>query len=207
MSVNDDVVIDDDETTSKSKFEMPASMRSAYGKWQTWPMWARIVSGIGAGYLSLAVLTSVRHAATGGDDGGAAAATITTAPPSPVAAGVDEPQIGADDALKNLPDLQPIVRILVPDRDVVKLVAAVSKLTADGTSACDLYFGTKLRDDDSVTWAITSLADQQANGGFELPSKQYPIRLFVGAPCDRVAPDVPATTTTTTAPPSPVAGG
>lgn len=202
---DDETVIDEEEIETKQ----PAAMGTArvwFQRWWAWPTWARVVSGVAAAWLFLAVVGAV----FGGDN---KADTSNTASPvaSPVASDVPSTTTTGStsttavlDPLKGLPALNPMVAALVHPSDVGELANLVRAVTADGSSICSVYFGLTVVDG-NTKWQLTTPAMQAKSGaGVELPASSWPIQLLIGDPC---APkDTPLAATATPAT-SPVAAG
>ena len=114
--------------------------------------------------------------------------------PEPVASAPTSTTTVASDPLSGLPTVAPLVASNVRPEDRAEFANRVRTVTADGTSLCDVFFGVGIvQQGDGTTrakWSITTPAMQQRSGvGVQLPSAEWPVRAFYGAPCDVIGTD------------------
>jgi len=204
MTMTDDTVIDEEETTDPAApgpntSNATAKIRAWRDRWMGWPTWAKAVSVIVAGWVVLTVFTSI----TVESEPAPQRSPLATEQPS----ATTEPATTTTtvDPLKGLPALNPMVAALVHPADRSELVNLVRVHTIDGTPICSVFFGLTV-EDGNTKWEITTPAMQaKSPDGVRLPASRWPLQIFTGAQC--AIKDTPLNAAQATPATSPVGGG
>lgn len=207
-ATDDDIDVEDEVTSGTVELDdlddlEPAKRGPGWrvvagSRWRSWSRWER-TGAIAGPVVGLWLFAGLVGAVAGGGGDGSSSSDETE---------TTSVTIDPATALNGLPELNPVVASFLRTQDLPSFANHVLQLTADGTSACDLFFGVTLKTDEDGTqrwaWSLNTAANEarkvgRGGTGVQLPSSQWPMPAFYGPPCNVPADDRPLVAPTATA--------